>query len=93
MADGILKIETSEARAKAEQMKSLANNIEALLSDVDTKMQEINDEDVGTYQGQYKPSELRQELDQFRATFYKFHEQINLFASDVIATADTMEAE
>ncbi len=93
MADGILKIETGEARAKAEQMKSLANNIEALLSDVDTKMQEINDEDVGTYQGQYKPSELRQELDQFRSTFYKFHEQINLFANDVIATADTMEAE
>ncbi len=93
MADGVLKIETGEAVSKAEQMKSLANNIEALLNDVDAKMREINDEEVGTYQGQYKPSELRQELDQFRATFYKFHEQINLFASDVIATANKMLSE
>lgn len=93
MADGVLKIETGEAKAKAEQMKTLANNIEALLNDVDAKMQEINDEEVGTYQGQYRPSELRQQLDQFRSTFYKFHEQIDLFANDVIATADTMLSE
>ncbi len=93
MADGVAKIEPNEAKNKAQQMKALAANIEALLNDVDAKMQEINDEEVGTYQGQNKPSELRHELDNFRATFYKFNEQINLFANDVIATADTMLAE
>ena len=93
MADGVSKIEINEATNKAEQMKKLADSIETLLADVDTKMQEINDEETGTYQGQNRPSELRQELDTFRSTFYKFHEQINLFADNVIAAANTMLSE
>ncbi len=93
MADGVSKIEINEATNKAEQMKKLADSIETLLADVDTKMQEINDEETGTYQGQNRPSELRQELDTFRSTFYKFHDQINLFADNVIAAANTMLSE
>lgn len=93
MADGVLKIETGEARTKAESMKKIASEIEILLNDVNVRMQEINDEETGTYQGQYRPSELRQELDMFRGTFDNFHNQINLFADDVIKTIDTMLSE
>ncbi len=93
MADGNTRMLPEEARDKAEQMKKLAENIEALLNDVDAKMQEINDEETGTYQGKYKPSELRSELDSFRATFYQASGQIKLFATDVITTANTMLSE
>ena len=86
-------MEIQECCLKRQEIKQLAENIEALLNDVDAKMQEINDEETGTYQGKYKPSELRSELDSFRATFYQASGQIKLFATDVITTANTMLSE
>ena len=75
MADGIARIEAEQAVSKARNMKVLADNIERLLNDVSLKMSEINDESVGTYHGQYKPSELRDRLDSYREQFHLFHDK------------------
>lgn len=93
MADGIAKINPSEAIAKAETMKKLASEINNLLDSVDKKMQEINDESTNTYVGQRSPAELRAELDQYRSQFYKFYEQIELFSGNVVSIANKMMAE
>lgn len=93
MADGIAKIQPAEAVSKAESMRQIANNIEMLLNEVDKRMQEINDESVGMYHGQYRPSELRSQLDSYRAQFNRFHEQIDSFANNVVNIAQQMLAE
>jgi len=91
--DGQVKILPEEARARANSMKSDAKNLESLLNDVRKKMEDINDESLGTYHGAKRPSELKAELDAFSATFSKFYEQIEKYANDVIAVANTMENE
>ena len=93
MADGIARIEADQALIKAKNMRALAANIERLLDDVSLKMREINDESVGTYHGQYKPSELRDRLDTYRAQFSKFYDQVNAFASNVEIIANKMIAQ
>lgn len=90
MIDGVARIEAEQAVSKARNMKILADNIESLLNDVSLKMSEINDESVGTYHGQYKPSELRDRLDTYREQFHLFHEQVSAFSSNVEQIANKM---
>lgn len=91
--DGQAKILPDDARARANTMKSEAKNLESLLNDVKKRMEDINDETVGTYHGAKRPSELKAELDAFSATFSKFYTQIEKYAEDVIEAANTMENE
>ncbi len=93
MADGIAVLNPGEARAKASEMVKIAQELETLLNDVSRSMEEINNEDTGIYQGDNRPAELRAELDQFRAIFNKTYEQIVKSADNIIAMANTMEAE
>ncbi len=79
------------ARDNANEMRNIALNIEQLLEQVSAKMQLINDEDTGLYQGYRKPSQLRAELDSFRQTFHLASDQIIKSAKDIINTANTME--
>lgn len=88
--NGVAKINPSEAISKASTMKNIAQSIEDLLKNVDLKMQDINDENAGLYYGKNKPSELRRELDEYRQGFYKFHEQIDIFADNIIKIAEKM---
>ena len=73
-----------------DMMKELANTVEMILEDVSTRMRDINDESVGMYHGQRRPSELREQLDAYKATFVLFHDQIRAYADQVILTANTM---
>ena len=93
MADGIMVMDTAEARTKASEMKTIAQEIESLLNDMSKKIDEINNVDAGIYQGNKKPAELRAELDQFRGMFNLAHEQIVKSANDIIRIANTMENE
>ena len=89
--NGISQITPADARARANVLKSEAAQLDALLADVKRRMADINDESTGTYHGAKRPSELRAELDSFSETFVKFNTQIEKFASDVEAAANTME--
>ena len=51
MANGIMVVDTEEARTKAREMKNIAIDIEELLNDVSKKIDEINNVDTGIYQG------------------------------------------
>lgn len=93
MADGRLVMNPAEARAKASEMKNIANELETLLNTVSRKMQEIDNTETGIYQGNRRPAQLRAELDSFRATFNLAHEQIVKSANDIITIANTAEAE
>lgn len=93
MADGRLVMNPAEARAKASEMKNIANELETLLNAVSRKMQEIDNTETGIYQGSRRPAQLREELDSFRATFNLAHEQIVKSANDIITIANTAEAE
>ncbi len=90
---GIAKINPQEAMSKANNMKSIASNIEELLNKASRKLEEINDEDVGMYHGQRRPSELRAELDEYKQTFSRFHGQIDAYSDSIIAIAQKMLAE
>lgn len=93
MADGIAVINPGEARAKASEMVKISQELETLLNEVSRSMEEINNEDTGLYQGSNRPAELRAQLDEFRAVFNKTYEQIVKSADNIIAMANTMEAE
>ena len=88
--DGKALIKPEDAKMSANMMKELANTVEMILEDVSTRMNDINDESVGMYHGQYKPSELRDKLDTYKATFSLFHDQIRAYADQVVLTANTM---
>lgn len=88
--DGKALIKPEDAKMSAEMMKELANTVEMILDDVSKRMQDINDESVGMYHGQRKPSELREQLDNYRPLFVLFHDQIRAYADQVILTANTM---
>ena len=79
MADGKLVMTPADARARANEMKTIANNLDTLLRDVN--------------QGNKKPAQLRTELNTFSATFYQAYEQIIKSADDIILIANTAEAE
>jgi len=93
MANGIVVMNTAEARANAAEMKKIAVDLESLLNDVSKKIEEIDNVDTGVYQGNRRPAELRAELDQFRNVFNLAYEQIIKSADDITAIANTIEAE
>ena len=93
MADGSLKITPAEARAKAAELKSISSDIEMLLNEVSTKMEEIDSVEHGVYQGDNRPAQLRGELDSFRAMFDRAHEQIVKYANEINNIATTAENE
>ena len=87
------KISKKEAALQAESLRKLASTIEDLLNKTSKQMEDINDEDTGMYQGDRKPSELRAELDEYRATFSKFHSQIDRYAGIIDTIVATMSDE
>ena len=91
MSNGVVVISPVEAVRKAGEMKSLAKNLEDLLNNVSSKINEIDNVETGTYQGARKPAELRAELDSFRDMFSLAYEQIVKSADDIIALADISE--
>jgi uncharacterized coiled-coil DUF342 family protein len=93
MADGSLKITPAEARARADELKKISSEIEMLLNEVSTKMEEIDSVEHGVYQGDNRPAQLRGELDSFRAMFNKAHEQIDKYANDILKVTTTAENE
>lgn len=93
MADGIMVMDTAEARNKASEMKTIAREIESLLNDMSKKIDEINNVDTGIYQGNRKPAELRAELDDFRKLFDRVYGQVLKSADDITTIANTMDQE
>ena len=93
MADGIMVMDTAEARNKASEMKTIAREIESLLNDMSKKIDEINNVDTGIYQGTRKPAELRAELDDFRKLFDRVYGQVLKSADDITTIANTMDQE
>ena len=93
MANGIMVVDTEEARTKAREMKNIAIDIEELLNDVSKKIDEINNVDTGIYQGNKKPAELKAELDDFRKLFNLVYGQILKSADDIVNIANTMDQE
>lgn len=93
MANGIIVMNTAEAKANAAEMKQIAVDLETLLNEVSKKITEIDNVDTGIYQGNRRPAELRAELDSFRQIFNLAYEQIVKSADDITAIANTIEAE
>ena len=105
MADGIMVMDTAEARTKASEMKTIAQEIESLLNDMSKKIDEINNVDTGIYQGNKRPAELKAaklsaedkalkaELDDFRKLFDRVYGQVLKSADDITAIANTMDQE
>lgn len=93
MADGILKLSPAEARAKAQEMKKIADEMQTLLNEVSKRMEEIDNVETGMYQGDNRPAQLRAELDEFRAIFNKAYEQITKSSNDIVAIANVSEAQ
>lgn len=93
MADGRMVVNPAEARAKAERMIKIANELENLLNNVSKEIEKIDNTDTGIYQGNRKPAELRAELDEFRSMFKLTYGQVIKSANDIIAIANTMEME
>ncbi|MGN1371615.1 MAG: hypothetical protein ACI4XM_05020 [Candidatus Coprovivens sp.] len=93
MADGILKLSPAEARAKAQEMKKIADEMQTLLEDVSKRMEEVDNVETGMYQGDNRPAQLRAELDEFRSIFNNAYEQITKSSNDIIAIANVSEAQ
>ena len=89
--NGVMIISPEDAILKAEEMKKVAGEIEGLLNNVSTKINEIDDVEAGVYQGRKNPAQLRAELDNFRDTFNLAYEQIIKSADDIIVVARTSE--
>lgn len=93
MADGILKLSPAEARAKAQEMKKIADEMQTLLNEVSKRMEEVDNVETGMYQGDNRPAQLRAELDEFRAIFNNAYEQITKSSNDIIAIANVSESQ
>lgn len=94
MADmNVVKISPQVAIERANKMKSLATEVEEILKSARSKMEEINDESTGTYFGTKKAGDLRSQLDAEISQFFRFHEQINNFADNIIEVANRKMAE
>lgn len=93
MADGTMKLSPAEARAKAEEMKKNADEIQDLLNDIIGAFDEIDNTDTGTYQGSKNAVQLRGNLDEFSRFFPSVYEQITKSANDIITITTTSEEE
>lgn len=92
MADGNLKMNPSEARAKAQNMIQIASQLESLLTRVSQKMDEIGSLEAGVYYSM-KAQQLRAELNLCSSTFKSVYGQIVKSANDIITIADVKEQE
>lgn len=90
---GQLKLTPAEARAKAQEMKKIADEMQTLLNEVSKRMEEIDNVETGMYQGDNRPAQLRAELDDFRAIFNRAYEQITKSSNDIIAITNVSEAQ
>jgi uncharacterized protein YukE len=90
---GQLKLTPAEARAKAQEMKKIADEMQTLVNEVSKRMEEIDNVETGMYQGDNRPAQLRAELDDFRAIFNKAYEQITKSSNDIIAITNVSEAQ
>ena len=93
MADGKFSMSPAAAREKANLMIELGRQLDTLFNTVTKKIQEIDNVETGTYQGNKKPAELRAELESFRGTFEKAVEQIMKTATDIKVMATVKENE
>ena len=83
-------INPSEARAKAGMMRKIASELNAVLDDVDKRMQLIDSEDERIYSGSVGSASLRAEFDAYRREFVKFYSQIQKYAQNVEESANQM---
>ena len=81
------------ARENANEMIRIADSLQTLLDNVSKKIDEINNEQTGLYQGSRRPAELKEELVAFRGLFANTYGQITKSARDIIDIANTMENE
>lgn len=93
MQDGGNIISPAIAKDNAQQMIRIADTLKDLLNNVSKKIDEINNEQTGLYQGNRKPAQLKEELNAFRGLFENTYGQITKSASDIINIANTMENE
>ena len=83
-------INASEAHAKANLMRNVASELNALLDDVDRRMQLIDSEDERIYSGSVGSASVRAEFDTYRREFIKFYSQIQKYAQNVDESANQM---
>lgn len=83
-------INPSEARAKAGMMRNIASELNAVLDDVDKRMQLIDSEDERIYSGSVGSASVRAEFDAYRREFVKFYSQIQKYAQNVEESANQM---
>ena len=86
-------INASEAHAKANLMRNVASELNALLDDVDKRMQLIDSEDERIYSGSVGSASVRAEFDTYRREFIKFYSQIQKYAQNVDESANQMVAQ
>lgn len=86
-------INASEAHAKANLMRNVASELNALLDDVDRRMQLIDSEDERIYSGSVGSASVRAEFDTYRREFIKFYSQIQKYAQNVDESANQMVAQ
>lgn len=91
MASGI--INPAEARSEASRMKQIAEELHDLLELITRAFNEVNSDDTTMYKGTKTAGELRAELDGFSNTFGLVYDQIIKSADNIIASANTKEAE
>mgnify|MGYP002509085563 CR=1 len=83
-------INPSEARAKAGMMRNIASELNAVLDDIDRRMQLIDSEDERIYSGSVGSASVRAEFDAYRREFVKFYSQIQKYAQNVEESANQM---
>ena len=86
-------INPTEARAKANFMRTIARDLNTLLDDVDKRMQLIDSEDEKIYSGSVGSASVRAEFDAYRKEFIKFYSQIEKYAQNVDESANQMLAQ
>ena len=84
MADGIMVMDTAEARIKASEMKTIAQEIESLLNDMSKKIDEINNVDTGIYQGNKRPAVLADSVEAVIAAMYMDSNNIEICRKFII---------
>ena len=74
-------------------MRNVASELNALLDDVDRRMQLIDSEDERIYSGSVGSASVRAEFDTYRREFIKFYSQIQKYAQNVDESANQMVAQ
>ena len=85
---GNLKIDKSEALSKSSNIRTYANNVKDILEAVSAKMNEIDDENAGIYQGTSRSRDLKEQLDVIKQNFEPIYNQIMAFANQIDMTVN-----